>query len=399
MKTKKREKIVNILAAVRIARASGRDNLSGIFRFIEQNSGWQLHLVQYNEEFSAEVVRSAKDRGFDGIIATIPGSDATIAALAETPLPVVLVNVHSPALARRSGPTSVVRNDNAAIGRLAATAFLKNGHYASFAYVPKLDEDWCHERGESFRARLAENGQTCKVFTSTSSPNAPCEDKEGLATFLAALPKPAAVYASSDECAVKVLAAANDANVKVPEQISLMGTDNDEFLVRHSTPPISSILPGHVKMGYRAASELAKMLKPRRGSATPKPIYIPPVSVIERASTKPVLPAATLVARTKAYIAEHGCQRIDIADVSGHLGVSRRLAELRFRQMEGKSIRRAIEDHRMEEAKRLLAKTSLSVTAIAERIGISGQNRLSHVFKARFGLAPEHWRAGRRKKD
>ena len=67
--------------------------------------------------------------------------------------------------------------------------------------------------------------------------------------------------------------------------------------------------------------------------------------------------------------------------------------------MEGKSIRRAIEDHRMEEAKRLLAKTSLSVTAIAERIGISGQNRLSHVFKARFGLAPEHWRAERRKKD
>lgn len=399
MKTKKREKIVNILAAVRIARASGRDNLSGIFRFIEQNSGWQLHLVQYNEEFSAEVVRSAKDRGFDSIIATIPGSDATIAALAETPLPVVLVNVHSPALARRSGPTSVVRNDNAAIGRLAATTFLKNGRYASFAYVPKLDEDWCHERGESFRARLAENGQTCKVFTSTSSPNAPCEDKEGLATFLAALPKPAAVYASSDECAVKVLAAANDANVKVPEQMSLMGTDNDEFLVRHSTPPISSILPGHVKMGYRAASEVAKMLKPRRGSATPKPIYIPPVSVIERASTKPVLPAATLVARTKAYIAEHGCQRIDIADVSGHLGVSRRLAELRFRQMEGKSIRRAIEDHRMEEAKRLLAKTSLSVTAIAERIGISGQNRLSHVFKARFGLAPEHWRAERRKKD
>ena len=398
-KAKKRGKTVNILAAVRIARASGRDNLSGIFRFIEQNSGWQLHLVQYNEEFSAEVVRSAKDRGFDGIIATIPGSDATIAALAETPLPVVLVNVHSPALAKRRGPTAVIRNDNASIGRLAATTFLKNGHYASFAYVPKLDEDWCLERGESFRARLAENGQTCKVFTSTSSPDAPYEDRDGLAAFLAALPKPAAVYASSDECAVKVLAAANDVNIKIPEQMALIGTDNDEFLVRHSTPPITSILPGHVKMGYRAASELAKLLKPRRASATPKPIYIPPVSVIERASTKPVLPATTLIARAKAYIAEHGCERIGIADVSGHLGVSRRLAELRFRQMEGKSIRRAIEDHRMEEAKRLLAKTSLSVTAIAERIGFSGQNRLSHVFKARFGLAPEHWRAERRKKD
>ena len=78
-KEKSREKTINVLAAVRIARASGRDNLNGIFRFVEQNSSWQLHLVQYNEEFSPEVVRSAKDKGFDGIIATIPGSDATIA--------------------------------------------------------------------------------------------------------------------------------------------------------------------------------------------------------------------------------------------------------------------------------------------------------------------------------
>ena len=398
-KEKAKGKTVNVLAAVRIARASGRDNLSGIFRFIEQNSGWQLHLVQYNEEFSSAVVRSAKDSGFDGIIATIPGSDATIAALAETPLPVVLVNVHGPALAKRKSPTAIIRNDNAAIGRLAAATFLKNGHYASFAYVPKLNEDWCHERGESFRARLAENGQTCSVFASSAKPDTPCEDREGLAAFLADLPKPTAVYASSDECAVKVLAAANDAGVKIPEQMALMGTDNDEFLVRHSTPPISSILPGHVKMGLRAASELAKLLKKsRRAPSIPKPIYIPPVSVIERASTKPVLPAATLVARTKAFIAEHGCERIDVADVSGHLGVSRRLAELRFRQMEGTSIRRAIEDRRMEEAKRLLAKTNLSVTAIAKRIGFSGQNRLSHVFKSRFEHSPENWRAELRKK-
>ena len=397
-KEKSRETTVNVLAAVRIARASGRDSLNGIFRFIEQSSGWQLHLVQYNEEFSPEIVRSAKDKGFDGIIATIPGSDATIAALAETPLPVVLVNVHGPALAKRIGPTSVVRNDNAAIGRLAAATFLKNGRYASFAYVPKLDEDWCHERGDNFRARLAENGQTCRFFSSSTRPDAPCEDREGLAAILAGLPKPTAVYASSDECAVKVLAAANDEGIRIPEQMALMGTDNDEFLVRHSTPPISSILPEHVKMGYRAASELAKLLKkPRRATATPKPIYIPPVSVMERASTKPVLPATTLVARTKAYIEAHGCERIDVADVVGHLGVSRRLAELRFRQMEGKSIRRAIEDQRMKEAKRLLAKTSLSVTAIAGRIGLSGQNRLSHVFKSRFGLAPEIWRVEQKK--
>ena len=72
------------------------------------------------------------------------------------------------------------------------------------------------------------------------------------------------------------------------------------------------------------------------------------------------------------------------------------LAETRFRQMEGVSLRRAIEKHRLEEAKRLLSRTGLSVTAIAERVGFSGQNRLSHVFKARFGVAPELWRTSRR---
>ena len=172
--------------------------------------------------------------------------------------------------------------------------------------------------------------------------------------------------------------------------MALIGTDNDEFLVRHSTPPITSILPGHTKMGLRAATEMKKLIV-GRGSPG-KPILIPPVCIMERASTRPVLPAATLVKRAKAYIEAHGCERMEVADVVGHLGVSRRLAELRFRQMEGKSIRRAIEDRRLDEAKRLLRRTRLSVTEIAGRAGFSGQNRLSHVFKSRFGLAPENWR-------
>ncbi len=354
--------------------------------------------MQRNEDFTPATVRTAVGKGFDGIIATIPGSDDTLAALAESPLPVVLVNIHDHAVEKRQAPTVLIRNDNSAIGRLAATSLLKNGRYASFAYVPKLDEDWCRERGESFRARLAESGQSCSFFESECFPSAPIEDREGLAAFLASLPKPTAIYASSDECAVKVLAAANDAGVKIPEQMALIGTDNDEFLVRHSTPPISSILPGHVKMGFCAASELAKMLRGRRSADKPKPVYIPPVEVIERASTKPVLPATALVARARTYIAAHGCERIDVADVTGHLGVSRRLAELRFRQAEGKTIRRAIEDRRMEEAKKLLSRTDLTVTEVARRIGLSGQNRLSHVFKSRFGLAPDLWRAEQRKK-
>lgn len=382
-----------ILAVVRISKASGRDMLSGMFRFIEQNPSWQLHLVQYDSEFTADVVRRAPADGFDGIVVTSPGAKGTLDALAETPLPVVLVSVHAAKVEKRRRPTVFIGNDNCALGRLAASSFLRNGNYAAYAYVPKTDEDWCAERGESFAEALAQNGKECASFASRANPAAPAEDAEGLVRFLSGLAKPAAVYASSDECALKVLAAAHAAGIKMPEQMALIGTDNDEFLVRHSNPPITSILPGHFKMGLRAMSEMKKLLTGSRGSR--KPIYIPPVSIMERTSTKPALPAAALVKRAKAYIASHGCERIEVADVVGHLGVSRRLVELRFRQMEGVSLRCAIESHRLAEAKKLLLRTGLSVTAIAERVGFSGQNRLSHVFKTRFGVAPELWRAKR----
>ena len=116
--TKKRR--FRVLAAVEIARASGRDTLSGIFRFIESNPDWQIDLVQSAAEFTPELVRTAKDRGLDGIIATIPYPEATTAALVETPLPVIVKNARSPAFAARRGPAAFIYNDNDAIGRLAA---------------------------------------------------------------------------------------------------------------------------------------------------------------------------------------------------------------------------------------------------------------------------------------
>ena len=393
---KRRDKrIFRVLVSVWIARTGGRDTLTGIFRYLAGHPSWQLSLVQSNEEFTPDLVQTAKDKGFDGIIATIPGSQETLDALVRTPLPLVIKNIRSSAFKKRSSPTVFIYNDNAAIGRLAATTLLSNGRYASFAYVPELDENWCHERGESFRTQIVANGFECAMFRSETHPQSPSDDHEGIMAFIASLPKPVAVYAATDQCAVKILAAANEAKVSVPAQMALLGTDNDEFLTQYASPPISSILPGHVAMGFRAASELDRLMRGDKVRARHPTIYTPPVSVIERASTTPALPATTLVARIKAYIAEHGCQSINVMDVVGHLGVSRSLAEIRFRQIEGKSIRQAIEERRLSEAARLLRQTALTVQEIARRCGFSGQNRLSHVFKTRFGLAPEHWRLAR----
>ena len=147
MKRTDQRKPVKVLAAVGISYASGRDILSGIFKFFEDHANWQLHLVQYDREFTPEVVASAREKGFDGIIATFPGAAGTTDALAQAPLPIVLVNVTVHAIAKRRRLTTDIRNDNTAIGRLAAATFLNNGTYASFAYVPMTGEGWDNWQG------------------------------------------------------------------------------------------------------------------------------------------------------------------------------------------------------------------------------------------------------------
>jgi AraC-like DNA-binding protein len=143
-------------------------------------------------------------------------------------------------------------------------------------------------------------------------------------------------------------------------------------------------------MGTRAAIEIKKLIS---GEKSPEEtIFIAPVGIAERTSSKPTLPATTMVRNIKKFIENNKSNRYGVADIVQYLGVSRRLAELRFQQLEGKTIHQAIESARLNEAKRLLRKTSYSISEIAKRSGFSGQNRFSHLFKERFGMSPKIWR-------
>lgn len=379
-----------IMVAINISHASGRDMLSGIFKFLEKNAKWQMHLIQYSEDFTSEIISSARENGFDGIIATFPCSGDALEALAATPIPTVLVNVQSPLLSKRTAPTTTILNDNKAIGRKAAALFLKNGNYSSFACVSKSADSWYLERCEGFKDALTLSGKSCTQLTLQALPKDGDIKNRSLESFILGLPKPTAVYASSDECAIKILEAANAIKASIPEQIAVIGTDNDEFLVCHSSPPVSSIIPGHTMMGTRAAIEIKKLIA---GEKSPdETIFIAPVGIAERTSSKPTLPATTMVRNIKKFIENNKNNRYGIADIVQYLGVSRRLAELRFQQLEGKTIHQAIESARLNEAKRLLRKTSYSISEIAKRSGFSGQNRFSHHFKERFGMSPKRWR-------
>ena len=177
----------------------------------------------------------------------------------------------------------------------------------------------------------------------------------------------------------------------MPGQVSVLGVDNDELLAEYSQPPLSSIHPGHADMGYKAAMELERLMNGGR-RAVFRETYIAPKRIVERESTGFVKPAAHLVARAKKFIAENALLGADTADVVAHLGCSRTLADLRFREIEGLTIHAALEERRIGEVKRLLKSTRRSVKAIAAQCGFRSACRLSHLFRQRTGMSIHDWR-------
>jgi len=167
--------------------------------------------------------------------------------------------------------------------------------------------------------------------------------------------------------------------------------DNDELLCNSSRPTLSSIQPDHEGLG-RFGAEMLDCLMAGRKIPKRIPTSVRSTGVIERDSTRIVPPAGYIVREALAFIKSNATKGIGVDDVVRHLGVSRRLLYLRFRQMHGKSIHETILDTRLALARQKLAKTTLSLAQIATECGFGSANRLSHLFYERFKTYPMAFR-------
>ena len=257
--------------------------------------------------------------------------------------------------------------------------------FASYAFFPAPKRcRWSDERERGFVAAVSRNGGHAYVFSSPSAAGSE-RRRRNAAEWLASLPKPCAVFAAADMCAVQVLDAAHRSKLDVPGQVAVLGTDNDTNLALYSDPPLSSVLPGHADMGYAAAEALERLMS---GRPVRRIVSIPAVGVIDRESTALSASASVLVRRALDYISLNACTGIGIPDVVRHLGASRRLVERRFREVAGKSIRETIEEFRLAKVEQLLKGTTLTLEQISSDCGFSSAARLSHLYKQRFGQPP-----------
>jgi LacI family transcriptional regulator len=361
--------------------AHGRGILLGI-------SAYGLHANWAYRKHGMWLFDTAPDvRGWrvDGVIASVH-SPAMLELVAELGVPVVNIS----GAGAGTGLPSVV-TDSAAIGRLAAEHLLDRG-LTHLAYVGMPRHAWSEVRWQSFAAVAAERGVDCRTYPGQPLGRA-ADDHEAqraLAAWLAALPTPAGVFAGNDTVADAVLVAARDAGRHVPEDLAVLGVDNDEMTNRMAAMTLSSIDPNSERIGYEAARVLDELMA---GKPPPDaPVRVPPVGVVARASSDVLAIPDPDVATAVRFIRDHAREPITVDDVLAGVPLSRRPLEKRFRRVLGRSILDEIHRVHVEQAKQLLVKTDLPMPQVARASGFSTATRLGIVFRQATGQRPTDYR-------
>ena len=388
----RRDRIFKIWVHLRLSYASGRDILYGISRYARANAHWNIKLMPSYGDGSEYRFPSPAEA--DGIISSEPLS----ADAAASGIPLVIIGTREQWLGRRMRSLAFVRNDDAAIGRFGASFLKSLGKFRSFGFVPTNVPYYCSIlRGEGFRAELGKgNAADIRQYAAKCREDGSVDDIASLGRWLAGLPKPAAVMAVHDLRATHVLEAATMAGIKVPEQMAVIGVDNDELLCDFTSPQLTSIYPDHVKEGELAAAALKTLLK-KSDMRHARTFRSDAKSIVERESTRHVAPGAHLAEEAMSFIRRNALKGIGAADVARHLRVSRRLCDLRFRECHGMTVLEAILRVRFAELKRRLSSSSTSIGKIVAVCGFACESHAKRMFRKRFGMSMREWRASKSK--
>jgi LacI family transcriptional regulator len=286
----------------------------------------------------------------------------------------------------------IVTSDQFAIGRMAALHFMDTGikHFAFCGGDKQMP--WCAQRREGFTEALAERGHTCTVYHPPHSKGGITmpEAINSLGKWLKALPKPTGVFVFFDGWARWVLDASVVQEINVPQEISVLGVDNDRWLCELSQPMLSSVDANVRNAGYKTAELMDKLLA--KSDDVPALTYVKPSRVVVRDSSGYMNLDDKEVAFALRYIKEHACDPITTADVLKVTGMSNSTAYRKFMKALGRSIHSEIQRHQIDRVKELLTTTNLNVNAIAQSAGYENVRYLTQVFRDITGQTPTEYR-------
>ena len=391
---KKGRKSKRVVVALRLSTQAGQRTLQGIYRFLaETGTHWDIRIKRDSDEFGLENVARYPRWNIDGIIFGMCAPDdrlnASIAEIASQNVPIVAVDVRDQAtLERRRAATAFVNTDAKSVGVGAARFFMQHGGYRSFGYVPDFrGRSWSALRGDAFAAELKRNGFDCAVYV---HPPLDRDNTEDFKSWIRSLAKPTALFVACDDQALTTVEACRAANFRMPRDVSVLGVDDDEIIDESCDPTLSSVRPDHERQGFIAASRLCEMLSGKEN--VQRHTEIPILAISTRSSTRSESPAGVLVQGALSYIAKNVRFGLDPSAVARHFKVSRRLLDLRFREIAGTSVNAAIREQQLSDVRDMLRRTNNPIGKISELGGFENPNDLKTLFKRRFGVTMRNWR-------
>ena len=323
----------------------------------------------------------------DGILSFFGPDDVFGPALRAAGLP--LVNT-SPYLAELGLPT--VRADDRASGLVAAEHLLDRGlqHFAMVQFSPSSPTSTARRAG--FEASITAAGR--QVHDAVCPPLARAAGRQAqlkwLKDLLVRLPRPLGVFAESDLWAVELIHQSQEAGLSVPDDVAVVGVDNDDLIVDVAQVTVTSVDNDLEGVGFRAAELLDRLLW---GEAPPTgPVLVPPVGVVQRQSTDILAVADRDLATALRYIHAHFTEPIQVDDVVDQTSTSRRRLQDLFRDHLGRPIAEEVRRCRLDLAKRLLRETGLKVAAVAERAGFGSGMQLHKLLAQDVGVGPAKYR-------
>ena len=381
----------HVLVALWMGCDFGRDVNAGIHAVMkERGLPWRIRFTNSEFSFLASLRWMLRERRIDAAITCFPLPDA-MAALRRAGIPAVMIDRgDAPSPQAFGGRVARVTLDVPAIARAAVDHFLERAAFRSAGFVESHgDVGWSHLRGDACMAEFARRGLRGSRFRHRRSSE---PDFDRLAAWLRALEKPAAVFAANDATAADVIDLCESEGLAVPRDVAVLGMDDDPAFCLRCEPNLSSVHFDGVAAGRLAVGALDAMLA---GGAAPPvdALLYGATAIVRRASTGAVSTAGALVQKAVDFIEANALRGISLSDVVRHLGVSRSLATMRFREMRGESIHDAIAARRIAEARRLLADTDRRIYDIAHACGYADVSSLRRAFLSVAGSPPRAFRA------
>lgn len=386
-----------IVLLIENSRESGREFMRGVAKYARHHRPWTFHFetpfhykaATYKLHRWAGIrkrtMSELKAWGATGIIARDCVDMDEIISL---DLPTILFRAIDTEL--RKGFPYVI-TDSEAIGRLAAEHFLDRG-FRNFAYFGFNNIPSSNERGKTFSKKIDQAGFQVHLYEESQSRSQRSLEKEQMAigNWLRGLVKPVGLMVCNDHCARDLIEISMNMGIRVPEEVAILGVDNDELECELMDPSLSSVALNCERAGYEAAELLDKMM--HGTEVEEKVVLVQAKYVVPRRSTEIEAVQNKDVADALRYIRDHAHTPIQVQDVAYSVALSVRALEKKFRLELDRTIFDQIQNTRMEEARRMLIETNLQISEIALSLGYSGAEKLSRSFRKEMGMTPLKFR-------